>query len=48
MTGNPRELFRKFFGVVRAIFWLWGSFWAPEYVPAFSALIKEIDAFPLN
>ena len=31
MTGNPLELFRKFFGAVRAIFWLWGSFWAPDF-----------------
>ena len=30
MTGNPLELFRKFFGAVRAIFWLWGPFWAPD------------------
>ena len=27
MTGNPVELFRKFFDTVRAILWLWGSFW---------------------
>ena len=26
MTHNPLELFRKFFGAVRAIFWLCGSF----------------------
>ena len=26
MTGDPLELFRKFFGAVRAICWLWGSF----------------------
>ena len=26
MTGNPLQLFRQFFGAVRAIFWLWGSF----------------------
>ena len=26
MTGNPLELFRKSFGAVRAIFWLWGFF----------------------
>ena len=30
MTGNPLELFRKFFGAVRAIFWLCGSFLAPK------------------
>ena len=30
MTGNPLEMFRKFFGAVRAIFWLCGSFLAPE------------------
>ena len=30
MTGKPLELFRKFFGAVRAIFWLWGSFLAPD------------------
>ena len=28
--GNPLELFRKFFGTVRVIFWVWGSFLAPE------------------
>ena len=27
MTGKPLELIRKFFGAVRAIFWLCGSFW---------------------
>ena len=26
MTGNPLELFRKFFGAVCAFFWLCGSF----------------------
>ena len=30
MTGNLLELFRKFFGAVRAIFWLCGSFLAPN------------------
>ena len=30
MTGNPVELCRKFFGAVRAVFWLWGSFLAPD------------------
>ena len=30
MTGNPLELFRKLFGAVRAIFWLWGSLLAPD------------------
>ena len=30
MTGTPLELFRKFFGAVRAIFGLWGSFLAPD------------------
>ena len=30
MTGNPLGLFRKFFGAVRANFWLCGSFLAPE------------------
>ena len=28
MTGNPLELFRTFFGAVRANFWLCGSFLA--------------------
>ena len=27
---NPLGLFRKFFGALRAIFWLCGSFWAPD------------------
>ena len=30
MTGNPLELFTKFFGAVCAIFWLCGSFLAPK------------------
>ena len=30
MTGKPLELFRKFFGAVRAIFWRCGSFLGPE------------------
>ena len=28
LLGSDLELFRKFFGAVRAMFWLWGSFWA--------------------
>ena len=32
MTGNPLELFRKVFGAVRAIFWLCGSFLAPDFL----------------
>ena len=31
MTGSPLELFSTFFGVGRAIFWLCGSFLAPDY-----------------
>ena len=33
LMGNdqwPPRIVQKFFGAVRAIFWLWGSFWAPE------------------
>ena len=30
MTNNPLELFRKFFGAVRANFWPCGSFLAPD------------------
>ena len=30
LLGSALELFRKFFGAVRAIFWLWGSCLAPE------------------
>ena len=29
MTGNPLELFRKFFGAVRALFGFVGPFWPP-------------------
>ena len=32
MTGNPLELFRKFFGAVRAIFWLCESFLVPDNI----------------
>ena len=31
MADNPLEMFRKFFGAVRAIFWFCGSFLAPDY-----------------
>ena len=31
MTGNPLELFRKFFGAVRTIFWFCGSFLVPDF-----------------
>ena len=31
LLGSALELFRKFFGAVRAIFWRWGSFLAPEF-----------------
>ena len=27
LLGNALELFRKFFGALLAILWLWGSFW---------------------
>ena len=27
LSGSALDLFRKFFGTVRAIFWVWGSFW---------------------
>ena len=30
LTNGIFELFRKLFGAVRAIFWLWGSFLAPD------------------
>ena len=30
LIGSALELFRKFFGALRAIFWLWGSVFAPE------------------
>ena len=32
LLGSALELFRKFFGTVRAIFWLWGSFWPLIFV----------------
>ena len=32
LLGSILELFRKFFGAVRAIFWLWGSFFGPCYL----------------
>ena len=32
------ELFRKFFGAVRANFWLCGSFLAPEFKPLISLM----------
>ena len=34
LLGNALELLRKFFGVVRVIFWLCGSFLVPEKVLA--------------
>ena len=30
LLGSALKLFRRFFGTVRAIFWVWGSFLAPE------------------
>ena len=30
VAGDPLELLRKLFGAVRAIFWLWASFLAPD------------------
>ena len=32
LLGSALELFRKFLGAVRAIFWLWGSFLVLETV----------------
>ena len=31
LLGSALELFSKCFGAVRAIFWLWGSFLAPDF-----------------
>ena len=31
LLGSALELFRKFFGTVHAIFWVWGSFLVPEH-----------------
>ena len=31
LVGSALELFRKCFGTVRAIFWFWGSFLAPNF-----------------
>ena len=31
LLGSALDLFRKFLGAVRAIVWLWGSFWALEF-----------------
>ena len=41
MTGNPRELFRKFFGAVRAIIWLCGSFFGSRNKLPFMILIRD-------
>ena len=46
MTSSPLELFRKFFGAVRAIFWLQGSFLAPELY--FQARHLKNCALPLE
>ena len=45
MTGNPLELLRKFFGAVRAIFWLCGSFLAPDFMPCEPRLLWHMDCF---
>ena len=34
LLGSALELFRKFFGIVRAIFWLWFFLLAPEVAQA--------------
>ena len=31
LLGSALELFRQFFGTVGAIFWVWGSFLAPDF-----------------
>ena len=41
LTGDPLELFRKFFGTVRANFWLCGSFLAPD---VWQTVIAETSA----
>ena len=45
MTGNPVELFRKFFGTVRAILWLWGSFLALERLLRSGGVLVEVVLF---
>ena len=42
MTGNPLELFRKLFGAVRAIFWLYGSFLASEKITSASRRVRRV------
>ena len=39
LLGSALELFRKFFGAVRANFWLWGSFWS-----LISGVLEQISA----
>ena len=41
LLGSALELFTKFFGTVRAIFWLWGSFLALELM----AFLPEVPLF---
>ena len=33
LLGSALDLFRNFFATVRAIFWVWGSFLAPDLNP---------------
>ena len=42
MTSNPLELFRQFFGAVRAIFLALGFLLAPEYNSAAAQLTPPI------
>ena len=39
LLGSALELFRKFFGAVLVIFWLWGSFLAPD--SRFSSFLEQ-------
>ena len=44
MTGNPLELFRKFFGAVRAIFGFVGPFWLLKVLLTKSYLFEILKA----
>ena len=48
LLGRALELFRKFFGTVRAIFWLWGSYWDAAFLLTVGSFLLTVELFHLQ
>ena len=51
LLGSALDLFRKFFGTVRAIFWVWGSFLAPDLILGMTLAVIamwNVETLPLR